>query len=179
VVQSAPLRGVLRRPDASARWLAAQLPPGAQRVLELGAGSAALTQRLARRVGCEVVTADLSLRAVLRARGERAGLVCDAEALPVRQGAFDAIVAEHLVDLLEAPLPFLVACARALKRHGTFLAATVEPALGGSSDDTFARLVHQAGLRVTLTRDGALWPRVHSPRRVELYVDFLLEAVKP
>jgi SAM-dependent methyltransferase len=130
-------------------------------------------------VGCEVVTADLSLRAVLRARGERAGLVCDAEALPVRQGAFDAIVAEHLVDLLEAPLPFLVACARALKRHGTFLAATVEPALGGSSDDTFARLVHQAGLRVTLTRDGALWPRVHSPRRVELYVDFLLKALKP
>lgn len=73
----------------------------AARVLDLGCGNATNGKWLKDK--CGYVGIDVSLRALERALCRPAPLVCgDAEALPFKTGAFDAVVAtfvtEHLVD---------------------------------------------------------------------------------
>lgn len=99
-----------------------------------------------------------------------AGVVLDAEELPLRARSVDLIVAEHLVDLLDAPEEFLSLSRGALKKGGALLLTTPEPSLGLGDDDALERLAVRAKFKVTRRSDGLPWLRVNSARFVEVYL---------
>lgn len=158
--------------------------------VEVGCGAGARSERMSRS-SRRLVVADLSLRAVLRARAraflgtaEVVGVVMDAEALPLAPGSVDVLVAENLIDLLEDPAAFFEAAARSLARRGRALVTTPEPGLGlglfGGDDGALdlghlERVLRAAGLEVRDARDGLPWLRVNSPRHVEAYFVRALE----
>lgn len=146
-------------------------------VLEVGCGAGTLTARLADHCG-EVVAGDLSLRAVLRATRDRPveGAVLEAEALPLAEASVDAVVAAHLVDLLDAPAAFLDEARRVLRPGGALVLSTPDPDLG---PEGIEGLVAAAGLQVEALRDGIPWLRVHGPRHVEVYGVRILRARRP
>jgi SAM-dependent methyltransferase len=87
-------------PDEAVEWL---LPAGASRVLEIGAGTGALTRKLVRRVDQVLaVEPDGRMRAVLQADTPEAEVVAgQAEDIPADAASFDAVVAAsawHWVD---------------------------------------------------------------------------------
>ncbi len=158
-----------------AAWLAGRVRE-VPLAVEVGCGAGARSELLASRVA-HLVVGDLSLRAVLHARrraarhdAEVVAVVMDAEALPLRKGAVDLLVAEHLVDLLDKPAAFLSGVRRVLRRSGQALVTTPDPALGLGDDEALVELAHQAGLEVCERRDGLPWLRVNSPRFVEAYL---------
>lgn len=158
-----------------AAWLARHVKP-AGLTLEVGCGAGARSEVLAQRVE-RLVVADLSLRAVLRARAraarhdaEVAGLVLDAQTLPLKRGALDLLVAEHLVDLLDEPFEFLAQARAAVKKGGTVLVTTPEPSLGFGEDDALEQLALRAKFKVVERRDGLPWLRVNSSRFLETYL---------
>lgn len=162
------------RTSSPASWLLRHAPRGGV-VVEVGCGAGVTGAALARRAERLVVT-DLSLRAVLKARargmaagGEVAGVVVDAEALPFASGVVDLLVAEHLVDLLEAPAHFFREVRRVLAPKGRALVTTPEPSLGGDDDGALRALAEDAGFAVAARADGLTWVRAHSPRFVEVY----------
>jgi SAM-dependent methyltransferase len=142
--------------------------------LDLGCGDGALSERLARRAE-RLVVADLSLRAVLRARRRArrgaAGIVADAEHLPLARGRLDAIAAANLIDLLDAPADFLAGAATTLRRRGRLALSTPQPGLGDPDDDpdVLRGLLEAAGLRITADRDGVPWLRRHRARYLQIY----------
>lgn len=154
-------------------WLTARVPKDAT-VAEVGCGAGLLAQRVGQRARRQLVL-DLSLRAVLAAReraerGERAevlAVVADAEALPLRAGAVDLLVAEHLMDLLDDVPAFLEGARRAAKR---VLLTTPEPRLAFTDDAALATLAEGAGFRVVEQADGLPWVRHGSARFLELYL---------
>lgn len=160
-------------------WLLAQL--GGRRragglTVELGCGAGALSAALSARGG-RLLVADLSLRAVLAARDRAgagrasvAGVVLEAEALPLAGGAARALVAEHLVDLLDEPLAFLEAARAALAPAGRLLLATPDPGLGTGGVGTLRALARRAGLEVLESADGLPWLRANTPRHLEVYL---------
>ncbi len=165
---------VAARTAGPAAWVQRHVPRGGV-VVEVGCGAGVTGAALARRAE-RLVVADVSLRAVLRARsrgvaagGEVAGVVLEAEALPLASRAVDVLVAEHLVDLLDAPADFLREARRVLSRDGRALLTTPEPSLGGGDDEALAQLALDAGFRVSARVDGLTWVRAHSPRFVEVY----------
>lgn len=165
----------LARRAGPAAWLAARVPTGGA-VLEVGCGAGQTSARVAARAS-RLVVGDVSLRAVLKARaraleagGDVEAVVLDAEALPFRRGAFDAVLAEHLVDLLDAPADFLGSARRVLEAAGVLLVTTPEPSLGTDDDGAVEGLARVAGFRVQGSADGLVWTRVHSARFVEVYV---------
>lgn len=171
------------REEGPATWLARHSAK-AQRVAEIGCGAGERSQALAR-VAKHLVVADLSLRAVLGARAraaqgdaEVAAVVAEAEALPFTTGAFDTVVAENVVDLLDAPLDFLVRVRGSLSPGGRALVTTPAPALGGDDDGVLAELAKRAGLKVGEVRDGLPWLRVNSTRHVETYLVQALALVR-
>lgn len=158
-----------------ASWLLENCPEGGV-LLEVGCGAGQLSARLAKRVD-RLVAADFSLRAVLQSRtralaagGDVEGVVLDAQALPFHAHSLDGVVAENVVDLLDAPRDFLAEARRVLKRGGRVLLTTPEPSLGTDDDGALARLAKRAGLQVTRRDDGLVWTRVHSARFVEVYL---------
>ncbi len=162
------------RAHGPAAWLQKTLPQRSRLVLELGCGAGERSEELAQRAE-QLVIGDLSLRAVLRARqramrfkAEVVGVVLDAHVLPVKVGAVDVVVAEHLVDLLDAPSEFFVSARAALKKNGRVLLTS--PAPSG-----FDALAAEAGLRVVSRADGLPWLRVNSARFVEVYLVEALE----
>lgn len=150
---------------------------GAGPVLEIGCGAGALTRRIR---GRPLVVVDRSPRAVLRATEglEAIGVVGHAEALPIRSGAFRAVVAANLVDLLDDPGAFLDEAARVLRVGGRLVLCTPDPALGlrDGHEGALAELIETAGLEVFEEDDGLRWSRVHSPRHREEYVVRLVVA---
>jgi SAM-dependent methyltransferase len=161
-------------------WLDGKVKPVAL-ALELGCGAGERSEMIASRVE-RLVVADLSLRAVLRARGraarheaEVAGVVMNAEALPLKRGALDLLVAEHLVDLLDEPADFFTQARAALKKGGRLLVTTPEPSLGFGDDDAASSLAEQARFTVRERRDGLPWLRLNSSRFVETYLVQALE----
>ena len=158
-----------------ASWIAQRLKP-VKLTLEVGCGAGQRSEALAQK--CErLLVGDLSLRAVFRARAraarhdaEVAGLVMDAEALPIRRGALDLLVAEHVVDLLDEPFEFLEQARKALRRGGEVLITTPEPSLGCGEDDALVGLAKRAKFKVHERRDGLPWLRVNSSRFVECYL---------
>jgi SAM-dependent methyltransferase/uncharacterized protein YbaR (Trm112 family) len=143
-------------------------------VLDLGCGDGALAARLRARSDALVV-ADLSLRAVLRAR-RRAGkgtaaVVVDADALPLAPRCLDAAFAANLVDLVDDPAAMLSALATSLRRSGRLALSTPEPGLGDPDDDpaVLRELLASVGLDIVDERDGIPWLRSHRPRYVQVY----------
>lgn len=87
-------------PDEVVRWL---LPRASERVIDIGAGTGALTGILTRYVECAIaVEPDLRMERVLSTRVPQASLLCArAEALPLRRQSADAVVGSsmwHWVD---------------------------------------------------------------------------------
>jgi len=177
-----PLRALLgaARRAGPAALLTKRLPQAGVAV-EVGCGAGVLSAALAQRAR-RLVVADLSLRAVLRARaraiaagGDVAGVVLDAEALPFASGAVDLLLAENVVDLLDAPADFFASAHRVVARGGRVLLTTPEPSLGSDDDGQARALAELAGFRVAARADGLPWTRVHSARFVEVYVAQALE----
>jgi SAM-dependent methyltransferase len=171
--------------------LVALLPPAHRRVVELGVGAGVLTRRLAAVAGVEeLVVADLSLRAALRAsrpvarrravraRAAIAAVVLDADALPIAARTVDAIIAAELVDLLATPARFLADARRALRRGGRLILSTPDPALGTSDADHLAQLLRRADWKVVAHRAGVPWVRAHSARHFQIYASDVI-AAKP
>lgn len=161
--------------DGPASWLEGRMRPVGL-VLEVGCGAGERSEVLARHAQ-RLLVGDLSLRAVFRARAraarhdaEVAGVVMNAEALPVKRGALDLLVAEHVVDLLDEPFDFFTQARQALSRKGELLVTTPEPSLGFGEDDALERLAVRAKFRVKERRDGLPWLRVNSARFVECYL---------
>ncbi len=171
--------------EASPRtWLESRVHDGAT-VADVGCGAGVLSAALARRAR-RLLLGDLSLRAALlahrRASGggaEVAAVVLDADALPLAAGAFDAVAAENVVDLLEGPLAFLQKARAALKAAGRLLLSTPSPHLGApdADEDVLAQLAQQAGFRVETRDDGLPWLRRNDARHLEVYLVQALELV--
>lgn len=160
--------GLLAEPGPAA-WLDARIAPCALAV-EVGCGAGARTRVLAER--CErVVVGDLSLRAVLTAREDDhvQAVVMDAQALPFAARSVDLLVAENVVDLLDAPEAFLDGVRRVLRPSGQALLSTPDPALGTDDERALEALLAEAGLRVDEVARSLPWLRVNSRRFVELY----------
>lgn len=171
------LSGLIRQAQAEgpASWLEKRLRP-VKVALEVGCGAGERSEMLARKAD-RLLVADLSLRAVFRARARAArhdadvaGVVMDAEALPIRKGTIDLLVAEHLIDLLDEPFEFLTKARRALAKKGALLLTTPEPSLGFGEDDALEELAVRAKFQVRERRDGLPWLRINSSRFVECYL---------
>lgn len=175
----APVKGVAAKPlralfEQSARsgpgaWLSSQVPPRAQVMVEVGCGAGERSELLAQRAE-KLVVADLSLRAVLTARKRAArfradvfGAVVDAENLPLAARSVDVLVAEHVVDLLDAPDAFFAGAAAALAKKGRLLLTTPEPV-------QLEALAAGAKLKIVDEADGLPWLRVNSERFIEVYL---------
>jgi SAM-dependent methyltransferase/uncharacterized protein YbaR (Trm112 family) len=119
-----------------------------------------------------IIAADLSLPAALCVPPLPGvvAVVADATALPVPDGQVDLICALHLLDVLGDPAAFLAEAARTLRPGGCLLASTPEPALGTDDDETLFRLAQAHGFRLVERTDALVWPRVHGPRHVEVWV---------
>ena len=121
--------GRLTRTEADA-WkavLAAHLPPPPARVLEVGAGTGVMSLLIAE-LGFELTATDISramLQEARRKAGQRgAGVVfeiADAEVLPFKEGAFDAVFGRHILWTLPHPERALREWRRVLKPGGTLV----------------------------------------------------------
>jgi SAM-dependent methyltransferase/uncharacterized protein YbaR (Trm112 family) len=144
-------------------------------IVEVGPGAGGLSRLLAER--CDrLVLVDLSLRSLLRSQTACAGagakvaaMVGDAAALELASDCAHAVVAANVVDLLEAPEPFLVSVSRWLVRRGEFILTTPDPSLGSESDDALADLVASLEYQIDEQADGIPWIRRHSARYSQLY----------
>ena len=163
------------REDGPARWLEGRMRP-VKLALDVGCGAGERSEVLATHAE-RLLVGDLSLRAVFRARSRAArhdadvaGVVMNAEALPLKRGTLDLVVAEHVVDLLDEPFEFLNQARAALRKQGVLLITTPEPSLGFGEDDALERLAVRAKFRVQERRDGLPWLRMNSSRFVECYL---------
>lgn len=163
------------REDGPARWLERNMQP-VKLALEIGCGAGERSEVIAKHAQ-RLLVGDLSLRAVFQARARASredadveGVVMNAEALPVRHGALDLLVAEHVVDLLDEPFEFFTRARKVLSKKGKLLVTTPEPSLGFGEDDAVEQLAVRAKFRVKERRDGLPWLRINSSRFVECYL---------
>ena len=114
--------------------MAAELPPGARRVLDLGCGPGNSTTHLRSAVGAGAVGADISPRMLRRAR-RRDGLLsllcADGTRLPVRSGSLDAVTLHSVLYLLPDQRGALAEIARVLRPGGR--AVLLEPQAGAKA----------------------------------------------
>ncbi len=152
-------------------WLEHRAPQGV--VLEVGCGAGSTSELLASKRR-KLLVGDLSLRSVLHAARRSSGvpLVLDAQALPIGARALDALVAEHVVDLLDDPEAFFTSAKVALAPTGRLLVATPAPALSAPDGDESAlqRLALTGGFSTEDSADGLPWLRVNTARFVEVYL---------
>ena len=97
-----------------------------QRVLEVGCGAGALTERIAKELEASVIGLDSSQRMVelTRDRGVEA-LVGDVQELPFEDGRFDCVVAGWVLYHVPNRAHAIAECARVLRPGGTFAVATL------------------------------------------------------
>jgi len=105
-------------PDEAVEWL---VPATASDVLEIGAGTGALTRQLVRRSAhVRAVEPDARMRAVLAARASGAEVVAGrAEDLPAADASVDVVIGASMWHWVEAELA-LREVARVLRPGGTF-----------------------------------------------------------
>ena len=104
------------------------LPSDLTSVLDVGCGSGLLLQRLSERAKV-VVGVDFSWKMleVARRRADGARLVlADAEALPFKGGAFDAVVSTTLLQNVPSPERASGECVRVLKSGGILVLTTLK-----------------------------------------------------
>jgi len=99
----------------------AQVGPG-MRVLDAGCGNG-LYLRALREQGVDALGCDLS-PGILREAGHPALVNADVTALPVRDGAFDVVIAAHLLDLVPGRGTAIRELRRTLAPGGTCVAVT-------------------------------------------------------
>ncbi len=115
--------GVYRR-LAVALVGAAPLPLDGKRVLDLGAGTGVASEVLVEQ-GAEPVGVDLALAMLTHEREQRPpGVVADAQALPFRDGVFDAVVAAFCLNHVPDVVGALGQCRRVTRAGGILLAST-------------------------------------------------------
>jgi SAM-dependent methyltransferase len=134
----AHIAGALARGEA----LAARLP-GRGTILEVGCGTGGLLVAAAR-AGIEISGVDIAARWLVAARRRLADhglsvplLAASAERLPWPDGSFDAVVADSVLEHLDAPAPALREWTRVLRPGGRLIAwspnrytLTTDPHLG-------------------------------------------------
>jgi SAM-dependent methyltransferase len=105
-------------------FLLSRLDVRGKRVLEVGAGTGRDSLALAEN-GAEVWTLDYSdesLRLMQQGAGERIHIVCgDARAIPFRDGTFDVVFHQGLLEHFRAPLEILAENRRVLRSGGHLL----------------------------------------------------------
>lgn len=150
-------RGGEVRAEAAAAAVENLLPPGTARVLDAGAGTGIVSAAVARH-GHEVFGLDRSI-GMLRYAADRLGgrrMCADARALPVRDGAFDAVYLMWLLHLVRHPEDAVAECVRVL-RSGGVLVTSVDVHLAHqavSSDVTAVLARHTAAGWPANQRDG-------------------------
>jgi SAM-dependent methyltransferase len=117
-------------------WVLAQIDfPPAARVLEVGCGPGWLwADGPALPPGLRLTLTDLSPGMVEVARDRASSTievvdarVADAQALPFDDGAFDVVIANHMLYHVPSPETAVAECARVLEPNGVLMAATVGP----------------------------------------------------
>jgi 2-polyprenyl-3-methyl-5-hydroxy-6-metoxy-1,4-benzoquinol methylase len=165
---------------ASGAWVNARelalvrsLLPGSGRILDLGAGTGRLSQRLVAD-GCDVVMLDASEPMLARARraADAPVVLGDAFALPLAPGSFDAVVALRVVFHFAEFDALLHSVAPLLRPGGRFifdtyrwtpraLLALASHSWGGKvfahRPSTIARSADRAGLRIAATESCFLF----------------------
>jgi SAM-dependent methyltransferase len=109
---------------------------GAERVLDVGCGTGAVTAEIAQRTRGRVTGLDLDPSVIGFAAAwasEVDWLVGDAHRLPFRDRSFDLVVCSYLLLWVENPALVVQEMARVVKDGGTVL-ATTEPDYGGRID---------------------------------------------
>lgn len=148
--------GAYNPPYALLNWLGRQ--QRSLRILELGCGGGALLRDLALQGFDRLVGLDLARTAVEEARRQRTTswlVVGDAERLPFRTGAFDAVVAVDLIEHLENVECHVAEVARVLCVDGQYLVKTPN------------RLLAELYYRVAGLHDYRFWhPSLLSPREL-------------
>lgn len=144
--------------ERKAALLRAVLPPGAQRVLEVGSGSGLLTARLLPTLACvryDAVDLSASMTELHRARSNDPRLVvsvADAAALPFEDEAFDVVLGVDILHHVEDPVAVLAEWRRATRPGGTL--AVLES--NGYHPANLAHVGDLHELRVFLNSDANL-----------------------
>ena len=186
--QKSSLGAVIKANEANtlysyaARWLSALSGD----ILEIGCGVGRFTSVIGSLSDkpTRLHVMDNNLKALMRCQEHMNAdgfVIGDAEALPYPDHSFDALVAMNLIDLLDAPDVFLDEASRVLRPAGLLILSTPEPALGIDDDDIgrTLRFISEAGFENIETHDGLIWPRVISPRQIQLYEAQLTSATMP
>jgi ubiquinone/menaquinone biosynthesis C-methylase UbiE len=158
-----------RRADAIVAFLAANLPPGAEPVVDVGAGDA-LFAGLVARTGARTVALDPEPRAVACAQkaiadaGLSASVACmqgTAEKLPFPNASFRAAMLLDVIEHLRNPVRALAEVHRALTPSGALIVATPAWRYGHRNDpvyhldeyreDELARQLRACGFAITQT----------------------------
>ena len=128
---SLPYELLARAPvwDQHCAQMAAELPPGARRVLDLGCGPGNSTEHLRNAVGWGAVGGDYAMPMLRRALRRRVPVIqMDAGSLPVRPDSLDAVTFHSVLYLLPDRTAALREVARVLRPGGR--AVLLEPQEG-------------------------------------------------
>jgi malonyl-CoA O-methyltransferase len=123
-------------------------------ILEFGCGTGRLTMLLREAFPAARITAvDIAQRMIAAAAGRLNGAVpgvrfvlADIETMPLRRGAFDAVVSSATIQWLGRPHATLTALARALRPEGLMLHATFGPGTFAELHSTFEAVEQAHGL---------------------------------
>ncbi|MGI5154033.1 methyltransferase domain-containing protein [Microbispora sp. CA-102843] len=117
-------------------------------LLELGAGSGAVTRRLrAAEPALPVVAADIDTVLLAHAAGAGAPLLAgDAARLPLRTGCVGGVLLRYVLQHVADPVPVLAEALRVLRPGGVLAVVEVDSMLWGLADPMYGELgsVHQA-----------------------------------
>ncbi|MEU6711639.1 class I SAM-dependent methyltransferase [Nonomuraea sp. NPDC046802] len=122
-------RGGLPRAGAAARAVCELVPAGGT-LLDIACGTGLVSRELAGR-GLRVLGVDTS-QGMARIAADRVDVVLgDGRALPVRDGAFDAVTVIWLLHLLDDARPVIAEAARVLRPGGLFVTTVDKRAAHG------------------------------------------------
>jgi ubiquinone/menaquinone biosynthesis C-methylase UbiE len=152
--------------DREAEYVKQQVAPD-DRILDVGCGIGSLEERFADH---DVTGLDRSAAMVRTARQRAPGqfLVGDARALPIRTGAFDAVVFVATLEFVPDVEPALAEAIRVLDADGTFVGLVLNTNSGyvrsnlQREESYFQRMVHRdSGALVAQVRDYVDGTREH------------------
>ncbi|MFG1698234.1 class I SAM-dependent methyltransferase [Nonomuraea sp. NPDC049309] len=113
-------------------------------LLELGAGSGAVTRRLrAAEPGLPVIALDVDAELLRHAGGCGAPLVAaDGARLPLRTGSVGGVLLRYVLQHLADPAPMLAEVLRVLRPGGTVVVVEVDGMLWGLAEPMYPELAH-------------------------------------